>query len=76
MEPKKDRFGNGQTTCKACGKALAKIRELNIAIRHKKTGELLCNLWYAPPLCQECGGENSLAISMEWGEMADIGDMQ
>lgn len=74
MEPKKGRFGNGQTTCVACGAALAKLRELELQISHKATGKPLSTLWYAVPLCPSCGGDNSVAMSVSWGQEIDISD--
>lgn len=66
MDAKNERFGNGQTECKVCGRKLEKLRELKLEITHKSSGSGLCALWYAVPLCDKCGGNDSLNIDLSW----------
>jgi hypothetical protein len=75
MEPKKGRFGNGQTTCEICGSQLDKMQELEIRLSHKASGKPLSKFWYAVPLCAACGGENSISMNVAWGQEVDATDL-
>jgi hypothetical protein len=64
-------FGNGQRTCKVCGKHLDTLKTVRIEVRHS-SGAVLSALRYHAPLCEEHRGNNSLAIQIEWDDEIPI----
>lgn len=76
MNGTKDRFGNGQTTCKVCNKPLSETRVMRIILRHKD-GEGLAYMNYLVPLCDEHREGNCMDVEIGWiAGLAPIEAMQ
>lgn len=61
----KEKFGNGQDTCKICGQQLRDLRVLKINISHT-LGSTLADVRYLIPLCDQHRGDGCLDIDIGW----------
>lgn len=61
----KDKFGNGQDTCRVCGVTLVDVRAVKIHLKHNLGAELFNILYYAP-LCDQHRGDGTLDVDMGW----------
>lgn len=61
----KDKFGNGQDTCKVCGVKLIDVKDVRIIFRHKNGTELF-NILYHAPLCDQHRGDGTLDVDIGW----------
>ena len=62
----KDKFGNGQDTCKVCGVKLTDVRAVKIVFKHKSSGECLFDILYYAPLCDSHRGDGTLDVDIGW----------
>jgi len=61
----KDKFGNGQDTCKVCGQKLQDVKAVKIVLKHTTGTDLFSILYYAP-LCDKHRGEGTLDVDIGW----------